>query len=135
MTSYRPLLSWIHIVLGVLALVPLMILTAVFGGVWAVVAAVTADATVSGVVGAGLGVVLVVALVSTALAAGFSIVAGVLGLRRHPWGDALLLIASVLHLLNFPLGTALGVFGMWVLLVREPRARLAPPEPDFAVVR
>lgn len=135
MTSYRPLLAWIHIVLGVLALVPLMILTAVFGGVWALVAAVTADPMVSGVVGAGLGVVLVVALVSTALAAGFSIAAGVLGLRGHPWGDALLLIASVLHLLNFPIGTALGVFGMWVLLAREPRTRFAPPRPDFAAVR
>lgn len=135
MTSYRPLVAWIHIVLGVLALVPLIVLTAVFGGVWAVVAAVTADAAVSGWVGAGLGAVLVVALVSTALGAGFSIAAGVLGLKGHPWGDALLLVASVLHLLNFPLGTALGVFGMWVLLVREPRTRFAPPRPDFAMVR
>ncbi|MEW6432843.1 MAG: hypothetical protein AB1730_15165 [Myxococcota bacterium] len=95
----------------------------------------TADAVVSGWVGAGLGAVLVGALVSTALGAGFSSAAGVLGLEGHPWTDAMLLVASVLQLLNFPRGTALGVFGMWVLLAREPRTRFAPPRPDFALVR
>lgn len=135
MTSYRPLVAWIHIVLGVLALVPLVILTAVFGGVWAVVAAVTADPAVSGWVGAGLGLVLFIVLVTTLAAGAFSILAGVLGLKGHAWGDALLLIASFLHLFNVPLGTALAVFGGWVLLVREPRARFAPPQADLQPVR
>ena len=106
-----------------------------FGGVWTVVAAVTADPHVSAWVGAGLGVALVVVFVSTALAALFSIAAGALGLRNSPWGDVLLLVASVLHLLNFPLGTALGAFGIWVLLGREPRARVAAPQVTLATVR
>jgi hypothetical protein len=135
MTSYRPLLSWAHVALGLFALIPLMIITAVFGGVWAVVAAATASAQVSAIVGASLGVVLLVVFLSTALASAFSIAAGVLGLRGSPWGDVLLLIASVLHLLNFPLGTALGAFGLWVLLVREPRARMAAPQVELATVR
>ncbi|MEW5743558.1 MAG: hypothetical protein AB1938_31895 [Myxococcota bacterium] len=135
MTSYRPLVAWIHIVLGVLALLPLLIVTAVFGGVWAVVAAATRDAAVSGIVGASLGVVLVIVLISTALAAGFSIAAGALSLKGHAWGDGMLLVASFFHLLNFPLGTALALFGGWVLLVREPRARFAPPRAELAMVR
>lgn len=129
MTSYRPLVAFIHIALGALALVPLLVLTAVFGGAWAAVAAVTRDASVSAIVGVGLGTVLAVVLLTTTLAGLLSIAAGALSLRRHPLGDALLLVASALHLFNFPLGTALGVFGFWVLLVREPAARLAPPQP------
>jgi hypothetical protein len=135
MTSYRPLVAWTHIILGVLALVPLLILTAVFGGVWAIVAAATQDAAVSGIMGASLGVVLVVAMVSTTLAAAFSLAAGALSLKGYAWGDGMLLVASFFHLLNFPLGTVLALFGGWVLLFREPRARLAPPRAEWATVR
>lgn len=135
MTSYRPLVAWTHIILGVLALVPLLILMTVFGGVWAIVVAATQDAAVSGIVGASLGVVLVIVLISTALAGAFSIAAGVLTLQGHAWGDLMVLLASLFHLLNFPLGTALAIFSGWVLLFREPRARVAPPRAQLATVR
>lgn len=37
-------------------------------------------------------------------------------LTRAPWGRTLTLVAGFLELLNFPIGTALGIYAIWVLL-------------------
>ena len=37
-------------------------------------------------------------------------------LQREPWARMLTMVLSFLALLNFPLGTALGVYSLWVLL-------------------
>jgi hypothetical protein len=37
-------------------------------------------------------------------------------LRRESWGRIVALVLAFLGLLNFPLGTALGVYTLWVLL-------------------
>ena len=53
---------------------------------------------------------------------------GLLNLR--PWARILIIIISVLHLLHFPFGTALGVYGLWVLLGEQGRRLFegaAPP--------
>ena len=44
------------------------------------------------------------------------ILAGVGLLRRRNWGRVLAIIVTVLGLVNFPLGTILGVYALWVLL-------------------
>jgi hypothetical protein len=36
-----------------------------------------------------------------------------------PWARVLAIILSALHLLNIPFGTALGIYGLWVLLSNE----------------
>lgn len=49
------------------------------------------------------------------------------GLRdRRPWARTTGLIASALSLLSFPLGTAYGVYGIWVLTRPETKAQLSP---------
>jgi hypothetical protein len=55
--------------------------------------------------------VAVTAIFSAALAltAGFGL------LNRRPWGRIVAIIAAVLALLKFPLGTALGIYTLWVL--------------------
>ncbi len=40
-------------------------------------------------------------------------------LRREPWGRMLTLVLSFLALFNFPLGTALGIYSLWVLFPAE----------------
>jgi predicted ferric reductase len=45
--------------------------------------------------------------------------------RFQPWARILAIILGVLHLFSFPLGTALGVYTLWVLLS-------APTQPLFA---
>lgn len=47
------------------------------------------------------------------------IVGGIGVLRLKPWARYMVLVLSVLHLLNIPLGTALGIYSIWVLVHDE----------------
>ncbi|NIN67364.1 MAG: hypothetical protein GTO63_22220 [Anaerolineae bacterium] len=47
------------------------------------------------------------------------IIGGVGLLRQRPWGRYMVLVLSVLDLLNIPIGTAIGVYSIWVLLQEE----------------
>lgn len=57
------------------------------------------------------GFMLVMAL--PVLAAGYGL------LKRRSWGRILGIIVGVLNLPNFPLGTIIGVYSLWVLLQSE----------------
>ncbi len=54
------------------------------------------------------------------------IVVGVGLLKRKPWAWILAIVLSILYLINFPLGTALAVYGLWVLLSQDTRGLFAP---------
>jgi hypothetical protein len=47
------------------------------------------------------------------------IIAGIGLFKRKEWARILTLIISVLHLLSFPLGTAIGVYSIWALVQQE----------------
>jgi hypothetical protein len=47
-----------------------------------------------------------------------SIVAGIGLLKFQSWARVLSIILSVIHLFNIPFGTALGLYGLWVMLQR-----------------
>ncbi len=78
--------------------------------------------------------------IGTGIAIFFFIIAlpgliGGIGLfKRQEWARILVLITSALHLLNFPVGTALGIYSIWVLVQDETidlfRTK-APVFPDF----
>lgn len=60
------------------------------------------------------------------------LVLGVLGMatgwglwQREPWARIVALILGVLALLHFPLGTALGIYTLWVLLPNDAAAEYA----------
>jgi hypothetical protein len=53
--------------------------------------------------------------VATVFAAALALVAGFGLLNRRPWGRVVAIIAAILALLKFPLGTALGIYTLWVL--------------------
>ncbi len=42
-------------------------------------------------------------------------------LNFRPWSRPLMIVLSILHLIHVPLGTALGVYGLWVLFSDEGR--------------
>lgn len=52
---------------------------------------------------------------------------GVLGYRN--WARVLILILSVFDLLNIPIGTAVGVYSIWVLVQDETVRLFNPPPP------
>lgn len=132
MNTYRPAVAWTHIVMGAITLLPAFILPLVFGGIWSIVALGANDPQATTIVGVTFGVILAIVTVVLAISGGLSLAAGFGLLRGKAWGDVLTVIASVLHLANFPLGTLVGVLSMWVLLVREPRPR-ALPRADVAL--
>ena len=60
--------------------------------------------------------------VSMAVVAGSSVAAGVGILYYQTWGRVLALVVAAILLLKFPVGTAIGIYGLWVLLSTEGRA-------------
>jgi hypothetical protein len=40
-------------------------------------------------------------------------------LKLRPWARVLGIVLAAISLINFPVGTAIGVYGLWVLLTRE----------------
>lgn len=40
-------------------------------------------------------------------------------LKLRPWARILGIVLAVISLINFPIGTAVGIYGLWVLLTKE----------------
>jgi len=62
--------------------------------------------------------VLVAAKAIACLIAGYGL------LEREPWARTVALVVGVISLLNVPLGTALGIYTLWVLLPAEADANV-----------
>lgn len=88
-----------------------------------------------------IGVVIVLMICVVSLPA---LIAGIGLVKFRPWSRVLGIIISVLHLFSVPIGTALGIYGLWVLFQPEARQVLEAgavlpvpaerPGPPFASV-
>jgi len=117
MQPHVKVLAVLHIVFGVLGVLIGLGVFLFFGGVAGLVH-MDHDpdaALVVPMLGAIGGFVLIILLVLSVP----GIVAGVGLLSYQPWARILTIILSVLDLINIPLGTALGIYGLWVLLSTE----------------
>jgi hypothetical protein len=108
------ILGIFYIVIGGLGSVTALIVFGVFGGMAGLIKAGQHPEAVPLVVLLG-GLAMIVVLAISAP----SFIAGVGLLYFKPWARVLTIILSVIHLFSVPLGTALGVYGLWVLLQRE----------------
>ena len=61
-----------------------------------------------------LGTIGIVISIIIAILSAPSIVLGWALLNGKPWSRVLGIVLSILHLPNFPLGTALGAYGIWI---------------------
>lgn len=66
-----------------------------------------------------MGFLLPVIATVTVVSAAFAFVTGYGLLTRRPWGRIIGIIAAVLALFKFPLGTAMGIYTLWVLAPGE----------------
>lgn len=58
------------------------------------------------------------------------IIAGIGVMQYRSWGRIVMIVLSALDLINVPLGTALGIYGLWVMLNKETEQLfLRPPVP------
>jgi hypothetical protein len=55
-------------------------------------------------------------------------------LQFRSWARILVIILSALELLSVPFGTALGIYGLWVLLNRETERLFQVPPPSMPAV-
>jgi len=81
---------------------------------------------ITGAVGAAIAVFLI--LVSLP-----GMVAGMGLLKMWPWARIVAIIVGVLHVLSFPLGTALSIYTLWVLLNPETEALFRGEQVALAV--
>jgi len=124
MQQHVRVLAWLHIAYSSLGVLAAFIVLAIFGGIAGIVrtAADASDAQVAVPILAiiGLFIMVIVLLVSIP-----GLIAGVGLLSLQPWARVLTIVISALELLSVPLGTALGVYGLWVLLSNEGTALFA----------
>jgi len=111
MRKHVEILAYLNIALGALTVITGLIIAFVVAGS----GVLSGDHTamwVTSLVGGGLGFILA--------AMGAVSILGGWGLLKHQeWARILIIILSILSLPGVPVGTALGVYGLWVLFNEE----------------
>jgi|WetSurMetagenome_2_1015567.scaffolds.fasta_scaffold22968_1 hypothetical protein len=111
--NHITLLGVLHIARGAFVLLVGVLLFAVLTGI----GAISEDSTALGVLGF-IGTALMLILSALAVP---SILAGIGILLRREWGRILALVVGILSLIDIPIGTAIGVYSIWVLMNDETR--------------
>jgi hypothetical protein len=105
--THVPIVAWLNIIGGILLLGVALFLLVLLPGIG--LASGDRDAAgVLAIVGFSVGIFMAV-LALPGLLAGIGL------MKRKNWGRVLAIIVSFLNLLNFPLGTLLGGYSLWVL--------------------
>jgi hypothetical protein len=121
MQLHVSILGWLYIAVNALFL-----LLAVFAlGMLPFIGAVADDpdaTVVFSILGTAFGVLMVV-LGLPGLVAGYGL------LKRKPWARILAVVLGILGLVNFPIGTAIGVYTLLVLLQQSATEYFAPDQP------
>ena len=124
MAQHVKILGVLHIVFGALGVFAAMVVLLVFGGISALVGMSdrTSDvpAPILGVIG-GFVFILLLVLSLPGLVIGIGLV------QFRPWARVAGIILSALDLFNVPFGTALGIYGLWVLLNQETERMFGVP--------
>lgn len=125
MREHIRILGILNIIMGGLGVLAGCIILLVMGGVAGFIGSAirngggdAADATVAVPIIATIGIGVAIFLFLLSLP---SIIGGWGLLHYRPWSRILMIVISVLNLLHVPLGTALGVYGLWVLFSEDAR--------------
>lgn len=130
MKDHVRILAVLNIVMGCLSLLVGIGLLMFFGGL-GVFASVAGggqdpDAWIALPVMGAIGGIVFVSLVVVATP---QIVGGIGLLKEKPWARILMIVVSALSLLSIPIGTAMGIYGLWVLLNEETARMFGAPAP------
>jgi hypothetical protein len=108
------ILAILNIVLGGLGIATALVVLIFFGGLSALVNTDSdpGGAAVLGLVG-GVAFLVILVFSIPCVIAGFGL------LKYRSWAQMLTIVMSILNLVSFPFGTALGIYGLWVLLNKE----------------
>jgi hypothetical protein len=129
MPEHVRIVAILQIVVGALGVLAGLFVLAIFG-VGGAIAGVAAQKDPDALVAAPiLGVIGIALFLFIVLASVPGIAAGIGLLKFRPWSRTLAIVVSALNLMSVPLGTALGVYSLWVLLNKdvEPLFQTAGP--------
>ena len=117
MQTHVKVLAILHIVFGALGVLGGILVFAVMGGVAGMVH-LNQDPDAAAVVPllGGIGTIVMIFLFLASIP---GIIGGVGLLSYRPWARILIIVLSVLELISIPFGTAIGIYGLWVLLTKE----------------
>ena len=126
MRDHIRVLGILNIIMGALTAAIGLIAFIAIGGAAGFIAAslpsITGEDFHNGAVAAPLIATIGLVIAIFFLALGLPSIIGGWGLMHYkPWSRVLMIVVSILQLFHFPLGTALGVYGLWVLLNDEGR--------------
>lgn len=118
MDTHVKILGILHIVFGAMGLLAGLFVMALFGGVAGLVGAFGhgGESLIAIPILGGIGALVLLVTMVLSLP---GLIAGIGLMRFRGWARILTIILSAINLLNFPFGTALGVYGLWVLLSVE----------------
>jgi hypothetical protein len=117
MRDHVRILAYLRIVLGSIGLLAALVVLFVFGGVAGIVGLANPhDADAWPIAIPVLAIIGVAIFVFVLLLSLPGIIAGMGLLKFRPWARILTIVLSALDLPMVPIGTALGVYGLWVLL-------------------
>ncbi len=128
MADHVKILGILHVVYGILGTLAGILVMVIFGGLAGLVsiAARSGDALIAVPILGGIGAFIFILLLALSLP---GIVAGFGLIELRPWARMLTIILSALELMSVPLGTALGIYGLWVLLSPGAEQLFRQPSP------
>ena len=117
METHVKVLGALQIALGAIGLFAALLLIFVFGGAAGIVGASDNPQAAIAVPIIGItGVALVAFLLATSLP---GVIIGIGLLRLRPWARVAGIVISLMALMMIPFGTAVGIYGLWVLFSRD----------------
>jgi hypothetical protein len=121
MTTHVKVLGVLYIVFGALGVCGALIVglgLGIAGGAIGTSASPEDAAVALPIIGVA-GTALVIFLLAVSLP---GVIAGIGLLKYAPWARIVGIVLAAINLINFPLGTAVGIYGLWVLLNKETEA-------------
>lgn len=121
MESHIKIIGILHVILGGMGIFAAITIFLLFGGLagLAGMANQGSDGQLGGIVIGGIGGLIAIVLMAFSLP-GF--IGGIGLLTMASWSRMYMIVISALHLLHIPIGTALGIYGLWALTRPETEA-------------
>jgi hypothetical protein len=116
MAQHVKILGVLHIVFGAIGVFGAVIVLMIFGGISTLVGMSDRAGDVPAPIMAIIGGVVFIVVLALSLP---SLIIGIGLVQFRPWARIGGIILSALDLFGFPFHTALGIYGLWVLLSRE----------------
>lgn len=115
MAEHVKILGVLHVVYGILGVFAGIVVLLIFGGLAGLVSVAdrSGDSLIAVPILGGIGAFVFVLLLALSLP---GMIAGIGLLKLRPWARMLTIILSALELMSVPVGTIIGIYGLWVLL-------------------